>query len=132
MPHMAHRLTSVILLLGSLLTACGTAAQDPAAEDPPTGTSADAPATREIDIEGFRFVPPTITVAAGTEVVWVNGDATAHTVTAGSEDDPRPERYDLAVDEEGQTVSHTYDEAGSYAYYCELHPFMEGTVEVTR
>lgn len=86
--------------------------------------------TTEIAIDDFRFDPEAIEVQAGTEVVWTNEDGTAHTVTAGSEGSPEAERFDLDVTKQGDTVSHTFDEPGTYAYFCELHPFMTATVEV--
>lgn len=105
---------------------------DPAPDDGEgEGEGTAAEQTTEVDIAGFRFAPPTIEIASGETVTWTNGDATAHTVTAGSEDAPEPDRFDLRVDEKGQTVETTFEEAGTYAYYCTLHPFMEGTITVT-
>lgn len=93
--------------------------------------TAAAGGTDTVDIDDFRFAPDTVTVPVGTEVTWTNRDATAHTVTAGSEDEPRTEDFDLDVAAQGDTVSTTFDGPGTYDYFCELHPFMEGTVEVT-
>lgn len=122
-----RRLAATAAALGLALTACGTDG-DPAAST--TAAEGDTDPT-EVAIDDFRFAPETVTVPVGTTVTWSNADATAHTVTAGSEDAPEPDRFDLEVDEPGQTVRTTFDEAGSYAYYCELHPFMVGTVEVS-
>jgi plastocyanin len=108
-----------------------TAATTPSALDPaPTEEPAQEEAAA-VDIDDFRFRPETITVAAGTEVTWTNQDDTRHTVTAGSQDDPRPEDFDLDVEAQGDEVSHTFDEPGTYDYFCELHPFMVAIVEVT-
>lgn len=133
--------TTVLALSLLALAACGdgdttsSAGQTTPAADSQTSAPADegqAAASEQsaVDIDDFRFKPETITVAAGTEVTWTNQDDTAHTVTAGSEDDPKPDEFDLEVDAQGDTVSTTFDEPGSYPYFCELHPFMEGTVEV--
>ena len=110
---------------GSTASTESTSAPDEAGG---TGETAADPA---VDIDDFRFVPETITVASGTEITWTNQDATAHTVTAGTPDAPEPDRFDLEVAEQGDTVSTSFDETGTYAYFCELHPFMLGTVEVT-
>lgn len=102
-----------------------------ASDDDPTEGAAPAEGTTEVDIDDFRFAPETITVTAGTEVTWTNRDATRHTVTAGSEEEPAPDDFDLEVEGVDDTVSTTFDEPGTYPYFCELHPFMTATVEVT-
>lgn len=114
---------AALATLGLLLGACSTGD----APDEATGQQ-DGVA---VEIDDFGYDPEVVEVAAGTTVTWSNEDATRHTVTAGDEDDPDPDAYDLQVDEQGQTVSFTFDEPGTYAYFCTIHPFMEGTVEVT-
>lgn len=114
----------------------GTPTDDGDAVEVPTesgdgDTAAEAEQTDTVAIDDFRFAPASIEVSSGTTVTFTNEDATAHTVTAGSKDDPQPEQFDERVDEKGQTIEWTFDEPGTYAYYCELHPFMEGTVTVT-
>lgn len=134
--------TTVFALSLLALAACGESeTASPAGDSTPAGDSqtsapadegqAEAGQENAVDIDDFRFKPETVTVAAGTEVTWTNQDATAHTVTAGSQDDPKPDEFDLDVEAQGDTVSTTFDEPGTYPYFCELHPFMEGTVEVT-
>lgn len=117
---------AALAVLGLLLGACSDGSTTGSAADAPTGTEDVA-----VEIDDFAYDPESVEVAAGTTVTWSNEDATRHTVTAGSEDAPDPEAFDLEVDEQGQTVSFTFDEPGTYAYYCVLHPFMEGTIEVT-
>lgn len=79
----------------------------------------------EVLIEGFAFEPGTIEVVGGTKVVWTNGDPEQHTVTGeggafGSDPFDR-----------GGAFSFTFDEPGTYAYFCAIHPTMKGTVRVT-
>ena len=85
-------------------------------------TCAEAGAGR-IDIAGFAFCPVARTVAAGSEVVWVNDDLSPHTVT-----------FDDAVDSgtltPGGSWSTRFTQPGVYAYYCRFHPGMAGTVVV--
>lgn len=124
------------LALTAALAACSSGAAD---EAPTTSSSAEAPSASAeatasdaaVAIETFDYAPSTLTVPAGTTVVWTNEDATRHTVTAGSEDAPAPDDFDLAVEDRGDVVEFTFEEAGTYAYYCVVHPFMEGVVEVT-
>jgi plastocyanin len=88
------------------------------------GTDAGGPP--EVTIEGFAFAPRTIRVDTGQEVTWTNADPTAHTVTAedqGFGSDPL---------DPGTSFSTTFDEPGSYAYFCQIHPDMIGSVEVVR
>lgn len=89
---------------------------------PPPAASAAATAT--VHIKNFAFVPASLTVAPGTAVTFVNDDDEPHTVTA----------VDKSFDSEGldthQTWTHAFAKAGTYAYFCEMHPYMHGTVVV--
>lgn len=82
-----------------------------------------------VEITGFAYCPATLTVAAGTEVTWLNDDTVAHTVTsaAGSPGDP----FDSGVFEPRRSFTVRFDRPGTYAYVCLLHPGMGGTVVVT-
>lgn len=60
----------------------------------------------------------------GTTVTWTNDDTAAHTVTA--DDGSFDER--IAA---GETVTVTFDEAGTFAYHCDIHTSMTATVIVT-
>lgn len=93
-------------------------------------TSAPA-AEASVTIETFIFEPDPVTVPAGTTVVFENLDSTVHTVTAGTRDDPRPEVIDVRLEPDG-TASWTFDQPGTYAYFCAVHsgPGMTGEVVV--
>jgi plastocyanin len=117
--------TRRFLLAAVLALALAACAGEPAADTP---TESGASATVAIDT--FAYEPGTITVPVGTTVTWTNEDATRHTVTAGSEDAPDPERCGQAGGEQDDAVSTTFDEPGTVAYYCVLHPFMTGEVVV--
>jgi len=83
---------------------------------------------------GKFFVPDTLTVLKGTTVLWTNGDSTLHTVTSGS-----PEfgnsgigtEFDSSYLAAGKTFQHQFNIAGTFDYYCTLHPYMKGKVVVT-
>jgi plastocyanin len=77
-----------------------------------------------VHMHNDAYAPATITVHAGDTVRWINDDDDAHTVTAtdGSFDSK-------GIDSNG-TWSHTFTKAGTYKYFCELHPFMKATVIV--
>jgi plastocyanin len=75
-----------------------------------------------VAISDFAFAPAVAHVAAGTEVTWVNHDPTSHTVTG--------EAFGSDTLDGGATFAHVFDDPGSYAYKCMIHPDMEGKVEV--
>jgi plastocyanin len=90
----------------------------------------DAPKVKEaaaggaLSIRGFAFDPPSTSVPVGGELTWTNADPAPHTVTA---DDGS---FDSGPMDPGGTFSATFDQPGSFAYHCEIHPTMKGTVTV--
>ena len=79
---------------------------------------------RTVHIQNFMFVPASLTVTPGTTVTFVNDDNEPHTVTSTVK----------AFDSEGldthQTFTQTFAKAGTFLYFCEVHPYMHGTVIV--
>ena len=82
-------------------------------------------AETSVTIAGMQFQPATIRVKAGEEVTWKNNAAMPHTVT-GREDG----KLSSARLNQGSMFSHTFEQPGTYTYYCALHPSMIGTVIV--
>ena len=78
----------------------------------------------EVRIEGFAFGPAAVTVEAGATVTWENFDGATHTVTqnGGLLDSP-----DLRT---GSTYDVTFEEPGTYEYFCKFHPAMRATITV--
>ena len=76
------------------------------------------------------YIPYEITVNVGDEVVWSNDDSAAHTVTAGSAADGPSGVFDSSLFMAGTTFSHTFEEEGTFPYFCMVHPWMEGIVKV--
>jgi plastocyanin len=91
-------------------------------------SSAKAVATDTVAIQNFSFSPTAITVKVGTKVTWTNKDSTSHTVTA---DSGAADAFDSGTLATGQSFSHTFSKAGTFAYHCTFHSDMHGTVEVT-
>ncbi len=79
-------------------------------------------------MQSSTFQPEEITVAPGTTVTWTNEDGFQHTVTSGTRDQPT-ELFDETV-AGGGSFSYTFEEPGTYPYFCSIHPGMEGTVVV--
>ena len=78
----------------------------------------------EVSIANLAFDPATLSVAAGATVTWTNDDTVPHTVTA---DDGA---FDSGIFDPGASFSWTFDQPGASAYHCQLHPTMEGAIEV--
>lgn len=76
------------------------------------------------------YIPYEITVNVGDEVVWSNDDTAAHTVTAGSAADGPSGVFDSSLFMAGTTFSHTFEEEGTFPYFCMVHPWMDGIVKV--
>jgi len=76
------------------------------------------------------FMPSTIAIAIGETVTWENTDNAAHTATSGSSTDGPSGVWDSSLIQAGGSYSYTFDEPGSYDYFCMVHPWMQGTVVV--
>lgn len=77
------------------------------------------------DMSGNAFVPGELTITVGDTVTWTNSDTVPHTVTS---DDGGP--LDSGIIDGGGSWSYTFTEPGTYSFYCEVHPSMQGTVTV--
>ena len=85
-----------------------------------------------VPTNGKFFVPETLTVSTGTTVTWTNGDSTLHTVTSGSaESGNSGTEFDSSYLAAGKTFQHQFGTAGTFDYYCTLHPWMKGKVVVS-
>jgi plastocyanin len=86
----------------------------------------DAPATAQVTIDNFTFSPPVLTIARGTKVVWTNHDDIPHTVTSSQD----PAHMRSPVLDTDEAYSFTFDKAGTYGFFCSLHPHMQSRVVV--
>ncbi len=76
------------------------------------------------------FLPYFITISTGETVVWNNIDSAAHTVTSGNVADGHDGMFDSSLFMSGLTFDFTFNEAGSFDYFCMVHPWMTGKVIV--
>jgi len=89
----------------------------------------DAPATdtgKQVAVFNYKFDPAVLTIPVGTTVTWVNKDEVPHTVMSSDKRFTSSGALDT-----GDKYSYTFTTAGSYEYFCTLHPFMKGKVVVT-
>jgi LPXTG-motif cell wall-anchored protein len=75
-------------------------------------------------ISDFQFAPATLTIHVGDTITWINNGPAPHTATA------KDGSFDTGILKKGQSGSHTFSSAGTFAYFCTVHPFMHGTVVV--
>ena len=89
-----------------------------------TANAQASTASAEVVIDNFVFGPQTVTVPIGTTVTWTNRDDIPHTVvsTEGV--------FKSKVRDTDEKFSYTFTKAGTYPYYCSVHPKMTGTVVV--
>jgi amicyanin len=78
----------------------------------------------QVTVDNFSFAPATTTIAVGTTVTWTNHDDIPHNIVSPDDKFKSP---GLDTD---QTFSHTFAAAGTYTYYCSIHPRMTGKVVV--
>ena len=79
------------------------------------------------------FIPNPVEIDIGETVTWENNDIVAHTSTGGyadPADGPSGVPWDSSLIGVGQSFSFTFDTAGTYDYFCMIHPWMVGTVIV--
>jgi plastocyanin len=86
--------------------------------------SGEAAKSEKVQIVEFTYEPDPVVVQAGGKVTWQNEDTAPHTSTA---DDGS---FDTGTIDKGKLGSATFKEAGTFTYFCEIHPTMHGTVEV--
>jgi plastocyanin len=97
------------------------AGEEAESESAPSGEAAKS---EKVQIVEFSYEPDPVVVQVGGKVIWQNEDAAPHTATA---DDGS---FDTGTIEKGKIGSATFKEAGTFTYFCEIHPTMHGTVEV--
>jgi len=93
-------------------------------------TIENAPGSSTPGCEPNCFIPNPVTVEVGAIITWDNTDTAAHTATAGSAADGPSGVFDSSLIMAGGSYSYTADTAGTFDYFCMVHPWMEGTIIV--
>ena len=102
--------------------AIDTVETQPGSEEPAPGETLER--SVKVEIVDFTYDPEPARVQTGGKVIWQNMDSAPHTATA---DDGS---FDTGTLEQNKLKSESFKEPGTYAYFCEIHPDMRGTVEV--
>jgi plastocyanin len=114
----SSKLAALLLAGTALFAACG--GDDSGAEASSSDGRSDA--ARTIELGPTTFDPADVTVAVGETVVWKWGGGVQHDVDGGG--------FKSKVQKEG-SFSHTFEEAGTFEYHCNVHPTtMKGTITV--
>jgi plastocyanin len=91
------------------------------------GSPEDAERIVQIGAEGLKFTPPCLQIASGQTVTF-EGSLTAHPIAPGNPDDAAAGSPGSPIEavSTGRSVAFTFDGAGTFPYYCELHAFGAG------
>jgi plastocyanin len=136
-PRPRHRTLWCALILGgaTLATAVGMATSStPAGATTLTQGQANSaqPVVRthrrtvHVNIHNLAFGPAHLVVSPGTTIVWTNQDGFQHTTTSDHG------LWDSGPINPDATFKRVFKKAGTFTYHCTIHPFMLGTIKVTR
>ena len=76
------------------------------------------------------YTPSTATISAGGTVTFTNTDTAPHTSTSGSAANGPDGVFDTSLIMMNASFDVTLADAGTYTYFCMVHPWMEGTIIV--
>lgn len=110
-----------VFVVISLIPGCG--------KNDMSTNSVSKTSANDISISGMAFLPSNKTISVGTTIKWTNNDAVTHTVTSGVPGNSTGmfDSGDLAPN---GTFTYTFNQAGTYNYYCKIHNSMRGTITV--
>ena len=144
------RVIAPLFALSLLGVACGGSDTAPTAQEPASSPSSQASDSEtseqtssgtEVTLQDFAFNPKKMSISVGDTVTWTNTDDILHTVTSGigqkqgvpgvtKDKDAKPDGlFDQEVEFE-DTFEFTFDKAGTFKYFCAIHPGMVGSVVV--
>lgn len=136
---------SMALISMLILVACGNTATSSSSTTPAataaqiTPTPTAAPATQPLNVVvvqmlenppgHYFFKPDSLTITAGTTVVWYDNSDAPHTVTS---DSGAPSAFGTTTNvTQGKTFALTFNTPGTYNYHCNIHPNMKALITVT-
>lgn len=131
---------ALVLSLGAFgLTGCATGGAG--STESRSSTSTEQAVESDVTLVSLNFMPETLTVSAGDTVTWVNGETITHTITSGAFSDVDASTglrgseqadglFDERLGEKGGSFSFTFETAGTFPYFCDIHDGMNATVVV--
>ena len=125
---MKRSLLISLLIMGTIylgVAARAAGGQAPASNSVARSATMDTkPSGPAVTIDNFSFSPATLTVPAGTTVVWTNHDDIPHNIAE------RDQKFKSKALDTDDSFSYTFADAGTYEYFCGLHPKMTGKIIV--
>ena len=112
-------LTTIVLLVAAFLAHIASGASDK-----PSAPGANAKAGYTITIKNFIFTPADLRVPAGSRVTWLNQDEEPHTVVEINR------AFSSNALDTDEAFTYQFKRAGTYRFFCTLHPRMTGTITV--
>jgi len=134
----ASALAATALLVAGL-TGCSSSDPTDTTSSTSAGSKADGTV---ITLSQLMFMPATTKIKVGTKVTWTNDESISHTVTSGEptgvdkgtslRSGEKPDgMFDEKLAKKGDSFSFTFEKAGTYPYYCDIHQGMNAEVVVT-
>ena len=133
-----HFLVVIAVLVAALLAACGSGPDPTPTPLPPT--PAPSPAAQVV-VEGKApatailatikdFTHQDLTIPVGARVRWANLDGVVHTSSSGAPG-AATDTWDSGIISPGGTFTFTFEEPGTFVYFCKIHNTMTATITVT-
>ncbi len=119
------RRTGTRLVLALVVVSAIAAPAAAAARTERSDVGIAARTTERVKIVDFAFRPKTLQVERGTRVVWVNRGNAPHTTTSTKG------LWDSPTLSTGDTFARVFKRAGTFRYFCQVHPNMVGKVVVS-
>jgi plastocyanin len=116
---------ALVAIAATLLVGCGGSGYSPPKSTSTPSRPASSASGSGVTISNFKFAPASLTVKSGATVTIANHDSTAHTASA---DDGSS--FDTGMIDPGSSKTISVSKPGSYAYHCNIHPFMKATIVV--
>lgn len=126
-------------LLGVVACGSGDGSSEATSVADGDASSSDASSGDVVEMRLIAYKPAKLVVAAGNTVTWKQQDAGFHTVTSGvvtkdatgSAKTKADGKFGSGELAKGKEFTFTFDKAGRYAYFCEIHPAtMSGQITV--
>lgn len=104
-----------------------TTTEETTTEETTTEEESGEATEERVAMRMIAYQPKTITVPVNTTIRWTNEESADHTVTSTN-----GTKLQSKILDKGGTYEATFDKPGKYHYFCEVHPFMKGTVIVEK
>ena len=113
-------IVAIIVIIGAVVYFGGKKASSPTTVTSTPTNQTQVVTLSNISIQNLAFNPQTLTIKAGTEVMWTNNDSVTHSIKSST--------INSVPLNAGDTIKYTFKTAGTFNYTCGIHPSMTGTI----